>query len=189
MLMTGSKDGSSMGAGGLSLRVETGECVVLSPEAERFKAHFRRIRPRSAKEVRDAIGVSDDMAESLRADGGSSDPVVHSAVPAADELRSDDLEVRSRAHAATDRALRDYVARADPAGLKPMEPAIAQFLDVNEVVLHTVALADIEVADGATLRIPSDTHLVQANRIVLHGTARLECDGFTKFDVDSIEGR
>jgi hypothetical protein len=99
------------------------------------------------------------------------------------------LDVRFRAHAATDRALRDYVTRADPAGLKQMEPAIAQFLELNEISLHVVALADIEVADGATLTIPSDTHLVQANRIILHGSARLECDGFTKFDVASIEGR
>ena len=68
-----------------------------------------------------------------------------------------------------------------------MEPAFASYLGKTEVLIHIATLQDIDVADGATLSIPATTQLVEANKVILRGSARIDCAGFTKFKVRSIE--
>src|SRR5712692_6647811 len=81
-----------------TLRVETGECVVLSPQSDRFREHYRRVQPRTATEVRNLIGLSDEMTRSLRERGvccqQHDQPV---GFPARHELDSEDELVRGRA--------------------------------------------------------------------------------------------
>ena len=56
------------------------------------------------------------------------------------------------------------------------------------MTLNLVAFSDIYVADGATLVISSDTHVVEARRVVIEGSGRIMRSGFTKFKVESIQG-
>lgn len=95
--------------------------------------------------------------------------------------------VRGRAHEVVSQALLTYVRTPTPAHLTQMLPAMDRYLELTEFTAHLVALTDIHVADGATLQISNDTHLVEANKVVMEGTGTIQCSGFTKFAVDSIE--
>lgn len=182
------KDASGM-VDDQSMRVEAGECVVLSPESQRFKENYRQVRPRTAKEVRTLIGLSEEMAKTLHERGVCCPQSMNpSAIVPAEELDSPDDAVRARALDITDKALYSYVCSVNPAVMVQMEPAIGRYLEIVNVVLNIVTLPNIEVADGATLTISSDTHLVEANKLIIHGTGRIDCSGFTKFNVTSIEG-
>jgi hypothetical protein len=171
-----------------SLRVEARESVVLSPGSQRFKENYRKVRPRTALEVRSIIGLSDEMAKTLRERGACCQPMDTSAIVRAEELDSPEDAVRARALEITDKALYSYVCSANPAFMVQMEPAIGRYLDIINLVLNIVTLQDIEVADGATLVISSDTHRLDANKIIIHGTGRIDCSGITRFNVASIEG-
>jgi hypothetical protein len=172
-----------------SIRVEPGERVVLSPESQRFKENYRQVRPRTAKEVRNIIGFSEEMAKTLHEQGVCCQQFMnYSAIVRAEELDSLHDAVRARALAITDMALYNYVCSVSPAIMVQMEPAIGRYLELFNIVLYIVTLQDIEVADGATLTISSNTHLVEANKVIIHGTGRIDCSGFTKFNVTSIEG-
>lgn len=172
-----------------SIRVETGECVVLSPESPRFKESYRQVRPRTDDEVREIIGLSAETAKALHEQGRCCQPSASpSATVSAEELDSPDEAVRARARDITYKAFKNYVMGANPSSLSQMKPAFARFLDITKAVLNVVALEDIVVADGATLTISNNTHLVTANRIIIHNTGRIVCSGFTKFTVTSLEG-
>jgi hypothetical protein len=61
-----------------TLRVETGERVILSPQSDRFRDHYRRVQPRTATKVRNLIGLSGEMAR-LTTSESKSYGVHHSA--------------------------------------------------------------------------------------------------------------
>lgn len=172
-----------------TLRVETGECVVLSPQSDRFREHYRRVQPRTATEVRNLIGLSDEMARSLRERGVCCQqhdrPV---GFPAPNELDSEDELVRGRAFDNVAKGLYSFICSTTPELMAPIEPAIERFLEITKLELNLVSLQDIEVADGATLTVSDDTHLIEANKIIIHGDGQLKCNGFTKMNVNSIEG-
>jgi len=171
------------------MRVESGECVLLSPESHRFKKNYRQVQPRTAKEVRKIIGLSDEMANALNERGACCQHSVDSsAIVPVEELDSSDDAVRARALDITGKALHSYVFTVNPAAMIQMEPAIGRYLEIINLVINIVTLPNVEVADGGALTIPSETHVVEANKIVLHGTGRIDCKGFTKFNVVSIEG-
>jgi hypothetical protein len=180
---------SSKNEGTQSIRVESGERVILSPESQRFRENYRQVQPRTAKEVRRIIGLSAEMAKTLHERGGCCQPSMSlSAIVPAEELDSPNDSIRARALDITDKALYSYVCSANPAGMVQMEPAIERYLEIINLVLNIVTLQDIEVADGAILTISSDTHLVEANKIIIHNAGRIDCSGFTKLNVISIEG-
>ena len=69
-----------------------------------------------------------------------------------------------------------------------MKPTFERFLDISKAVLYIAILQDIEVANGATLTISKNTHVVEANKVIIHGTGRIVCNGSTKFKIASLEG-
>jgi hypothetical protein len=173
-----------------SLRVESGECAVLSPKSHLHNGHYRRVRPRTAKDVREVIGVSDEMAKAMREQGVCCHQSLNlPAIVSAADLDSEDDVTRARALDLTHKVLREYVTSANPSVMAHMEPALERYLDIAGLVLNIVTFKNtIEVADGATLTISEDTHVVEANKIIIHGTGKINCSGFTKFNVASIEG-
>jgi hypothetical protein len=171
-----------------SLRVEPGESIVLSPESARFQDQYRRIRPGTAKELRSLIGLSDEMANTLRDKGVSSQAPMLDRLLAPHELEADDEILRTRAFATAGQALRNYVRTTSPRLMAEMEPALDRYLELTPVVVIAVALQDIDVADGATLTISDDTHLVEANKLRIYGTGQINCGGYTKISVTSLEG-
>jgi hypothetical protein len=175
--------------GAPSIRVEPGETLVLSPESDRFGEHYRRVQPRTAKEARGLIGLSDEMTQSLREAGACCEPSdPRGSFPAPQELESDDEEERGRAFDDVGRGFASFLTTTTPQLLAPLEPAIERYLNLTKLELNIVALRDILVADGATLTISHDTHLVEANNIVIRGSGQINCSGFTKMNVNSIEG-
>ena len=186
--MSSSKNDSTDMADTQSMRVEPGERVVLSPKSKRFRENYRQVHPRTAKEVRNTIGLSEEMAKTLHERGVCCQQSMNSSVIVpAEELDSPHDAVRARALDITEKALYSYVCSVNPAVMVQMEPAIGRYLEIINVMLNIVTLQNIEVADGATLTISSDTHLVRANKIIIHGTGKIDCSGFTKFNVTSIE--
>lgn len=176
-------------AGAQSIRVEPGECVALSPESPRFKESYRQVRPHTADEVREIIGLSAETVNVLHEQGACCQPsVTSSATVPAEELDSPDGGIRERARDITHKAFNNYVYGANPVSLSQMKPAFERFLDISKAVLNIAYLQDIEVANGATLTISKNTHLVTANKIIIHNTGRIVCKGFTKFKVTSVEG-
>jgi len=172
-----------------SIQVEPGEHIVLSPESQRFKRNYRQVRPRTADEVREIIGLSAESAKALHEQGACCQPSANfAATVSAEELDSADDAVRARAWDITSKALKNFVYSVNPASLSQMKPAFEGYLHKGEAVLNIAALQDIVVADGATLTISMNTHLVTANKIIVHKTGRIVCSGFTKFTVTSIEG-
>lgn len=173
-----------------SLRVESGECAVLSPKSQLYKENYRQVRPRTAKEVREVIGLSEGMAKAIREQGVCCCQSMNStAIVSAADLDSEDEVARARALDLTHKALHEYVITAKPSVMAHMEPALERYLDIASPVLNIVRFENtIEVADGATLTISEDTHVVEASKIIIHGTGKINCSGFTKFNVASVEG-
>jgi hypothetical protein len=93
-----------------SLRVESGESAVLSPKSQLYKENYRQVRPRTAKEVREVIGLSEGMAKTMREqDIRRPQSMNLPAVVAAADLDSSHEVVRARALDLTHTALREYV--------------------------------------------------------------------------------
>ena len=171
------------------LRVERNEQIVLSPEASRFRDNYLQIRPRTAHELRDALGLSAEAARALHERGVRPQRSARSsATIAVEDLNSRDEAVRGRARNNIGAALEDYVYAIDPKFLSEMEPAFAKYLEYWQPVLQIAVLADIEVSDGGTMMIPEGTHVLRANNIVVNGTGRIVCLWPTKFEANSIVG-
>jgi hypothetical protein len=176
-------------AGNGSLRVEPGECVVVSPASERFGGHYRRAQPRTAKEARDLLGVSEEMADALRECGACSEEITELVrVPSPDELTSEDEVVRGQAFETAGLGLRDFLLSPSPARMAQMVPVIDRYLELTGLALNVVSLRDIHVADGATLEISDDTHVLEANDIVIEGSGTIKSSGFLKLSVNSVQG-
>jgi hypothetical protein len=172
-----------------ALRVERGERILLSPESPRFRENYREVRPRTASELREVLGLSAEAAQALRDQGARHRRVSRSSAPVAvEELESQDEVVRARAHQNTGAALEDYVYAMAPESLAGMELVFEKYLEKTGMVLRVADLPDIEVADGSTLVIPEGTDVVRANNITLHGSARIVCIGAVKLEANSIVG-
>lgn len=172
-----------------SLNVGEGECLVLSPESPRFKDLYTQVRPRTADEVKALLGLSPETEKAAREQGVC---CAHAAAPAAtvpaEDLDHQDAAVRTQARTLTYQAFNAYVHGTNSGTLAQMKPAFSRFLDITKAVINVARLQDIEVADGATLTISKNTHLVQANKVIIHRTGRIVCHGSTKFKIASLEG-
>ncbi len=172
-----------------SLHVEEKECITLSPESERFRGAYQQVQPRSAAEVREILGVSAEGIKAIRESGvccaGPKPPVV-SVDPA--DLESEDPEIRAVARQATYAAFNAYVHGNAPASLEYLAPAFDRYLHLNKAIINLITLRDIEVDDGATLTISASTHVVAANKVIIHATGRIVCRGSTTFRIASLEG-
>lgn len=170
------------------LRVGAGENVTLSPDSPQFGACYLQIRPRTIDEVRKLIGLSEDGAKSARDEASCLPQVACAPVISPDDLESTDAEVRERAHDLAHQASREYLRSADPQHLSPWRPVLNRFLQLSESVLNVAALAEIEVASGATLTISRNTHAVYARNVSIHGAGRIVCKGPVTFKVATRDG-
>ena len=172
-----------------SLRVEAGECMTLSPDSERFKHTYRQVRPRSAEEVREVLGLSPEATKALRENGVCRyDSAVPAATADAADLDSEDPEIRAAARQSTHAAFKAYVYGTAAASLEYLTPVFDRYLDINKAVLNIATFGDIEVMDGATLTISPSTQAVLANKITIHRTGRIVCGGSTTFRITALEG-
>jgi hypothetical protein len=171
------------------LRVERGEKVILSPNSRRFTEDFERIRPHSAAEVRKIVGPSVEVAQALHELGARPQPSAGSSKSAAPEdLDSTDSVIRARAWTNIGNSLRDYVYATDTQFLAPMQPAFQAYLDLAEIVLHVATLPNIEVAHEGVLLVSEDTHVLNADSILIHGTGKIVCLGGTTINANTIVG-
>ena len=172
-----------------SLTLEPGECMTLSPDSSRFKKVYQQLSPRSADDVRAALGLSDHALESAHKAGicgcGTQLPA---ATVAAEDLDSSDETTRAAALSLTHRAFGNYVYGTNPAAFTNFKPAFDRYLAVNKAIINIATLLDIEVGDGATLTISASTHVVKARKIIIHRTGRIVCRGATTFKIVSLEG-
>jgi hypothetical protein len=172
-----------------SLRVPQGETVLLSPESDRFKENYRTLEPRTAQELRELIGLSEEGARTARGAGvccQSGDQFAE--IPSPGDLDSEDEMVRWSAFDTVGRALRTCLRTPNPKQFALLEPAIARYLELMAATVNLVTLNDVHVANGATLTISTNTHLLEANKVVIEGTGKIDGSGYMKLKVTSIEG-
>ena len=170
-----------------SLKIEAGECVTLSPNSERFKSAYQQIMPRSAAQVRATLGLSDAAAKAVQEQRACCQRVP-AVVPRADDLQSEDAATRTAARSAAYATLQAYVNSPTPGAFAYVTPVLDRYLEISKAILNLVTLADIDVADGATLTISKNTHVVYANKVTIHGSGRIVCQGTKTFKVASVEG-
>ena len=170
-----------------SLRLESGECVTLSPTSDRFRLAYQQIQPRRAQDVRAALGFSETAIKALQAQGMCCPPSP-AVSPRPEDLTDEDAETRNAARRAAYTALQAYVHDTAPSASANLLPALDRYLDITKAIINIVALSDIEVADGATLTITANTHVVNARKVIIHGSGRIVCKGSTKFKITSLEG-
>lgn len=172
-----------------SLKLDADECATLSPESGRFRSVYQQVQPRSAKEVRELLGLSPEATSAVHAAGicchGGEVPAA-SAAP--EELDSKDPMIRAAARQSTYAAFNAYVRGPNPEVYAYLVPTFNRYLDINKAVINIAWLTDIEVLDGATLTISASTQLVRANKIIIHRTGRIVCRGSTTFKIVSLEG-
>jgi hypothetical protein len=169
-----------------SLKLEDGECITLSPTSERFKSAYRQVQPRRAEDVRKILGFSEAGAKALAQNTCCSPAPTFTPRP--EDLDAEDPEIRIAARRAAAVALQAFVNSATPAAFAYLTPALDRFLEITKAVINVVTLCDIEVGNGATLTISPSTLVVYANKVIIHGTGRIVCDGPTTFKITSLEG-
>jgi hypothetical protein len=170
-----------------SLRLESGECLTLSPNSERYRAAYHQVQPRSAEDVRAALGLSETATKALQAGGMCCQPAP-SMAPLPEDLSHEDADTRSGARRAAYAGLQAYVRSPTPNAFVSQVPAMNRYLDLTKAIINIISLSDIEVADGATLTISANTHVVNARKVIIHGNGRIVCKGATTFKIVSLEG-
>jgi hypothetical protein len=174
----------------MSLSLEVGETVTLSPDSPRFRLAYERVRPRSADEVREIMGLSQRSLEVVQKRGACcGGSTAFATTVAAEQLDAKEPVVRAAARAVTYAAFKAYVHGINPTSLEQFKPAFERYLELGKAVISIVHLLDIEVADGATLNISASTHVVRARKLIIHRTGRIVCHGSTTFKVASVEGQ
>lgn len=168
-----------------NLVIDSDECVNLTPESPRFKDLVQQFRPQSIAEVRRLLGPS--------ASGSTERCCMPSALtanlPSPDALMSEDPQERTRARMQAVTAARAYVQAADTRDFKHVEPLLDRFIEISKPVLHGFQFADIDIANGATLTLTYNVHLLYAAAIRMHGTGRMVCKGPTTIRASSVSGR
>lgn len=182
------RDRSSPAEDRQNLTLEEGECVSLSPESRRFSQAFRELRPRSIDEVRETLGVSNPGAHAATSSACCLPPELTSTLITPEQLESEDREVRANARALAYTAARAYTHAFDIAALAPWRPVMDRYIELTRPFINVALLLDIDIAAGATLTLSKQTHVLQANRITIHGNGRLVCKGHTTIKAKSVEG-
>ena len=170
-----------------SIRLETGECLTLSPQSDRYRSSYQQIQPRRAEDVRAALGLSETATKALEACGTPCAPALAMS-PLPDDLTHEDTDTRNAARRAAYLGLQAYVRSSTPNGFANLTPAFNRYLELSKAVINVLTLGDIEVADGATLTISASTHVVRARKVIIHGNGRIVCKGSTTFKITSLEG-
>jgi len=171
-----------------SLRLEADECVTLSPTSDRFKGAYQQSQPRRAEEVRGLLGLSEAATKALQEGMCCPGPTTPAFVPRAEDLDSPDAATRNAARRAAYNGLQAYVHSTTPGAFDYLKPALDRYLDISKAIINWITLSDIEVANGATLTITANTHLVFASKVIIHGSGRIVCQGATTFKITSLEG-
>ena len=170
-----------------SVRLESGECLTLSPNSERYRAAYHQVQPRRAEEVRAVLGLSEAATKALQAGGMCCQPGPAMS-PLPEDLNHDDADTRSGARRAAYAGLQAYVRSPTPNAYANLAPAFNRYLELTKAIINIITLFDIEVADGATLTISANTHVVHARKVIIHGNGRIVCKGPTTFKIVSLEG-
>lgn len=169
-----------------NLVVEQGETFLLSFENKRFHGAYRELRPGTADEVREVMGIGpavvEQIKESVHCGCGKTPRLVGVA-----DLESKDGDARGRALALARASLRAYVmGGASPS--QSFKAVLDRYVQISKALLRVVFLQDIVVHDGGTLTIAGNTHVVHARSIRIHGSGRIVCKGATTINCTSLEG-
>lgn len=168
-----------------NLVIDSEECVNLTPDSPRFKDVVQQFRPQSIAEVRRLLGPSPGSS----AEGCCMPSALTASLPSPDALMSEDPQERTRARMQAVTAARAYVQAADTRDFKHMEPLLNRFIEISKPILHGFQFADIDIANGATLTLTQNVHLLYASAIRMHGTGRMVCKGPTTIRASSVNGR
>lgn len=170
------------------LILEEGETTTLSAEYERFKAVYREIRPKNLEEVRQAIGVPRELVEQSKTSSCVCADADKGRLVTAEDLDSDDEEVRGAALRTAHQLTRDMVMKGLPIASHRNSLLDRYITAINPRILLAV-MGDVVVNNGATLNISKNTHALYANRIKLYGSGRIVCDGPKTFRCISFQGK
>lgn len=193
------------------LTLNKDETATLSYKSKEFKKFYREIKPKSADDVKDLLGVPEFVGKFSISEKKAGKKVdekdlkgtvrLRAPMPAGVDIaklsskllspkqlsshvgEEETEEMMSMAHM----AMQAYVY-GDWTKVMHWKPALDEYLRLRDAVIVIPVLNNIIVNDGATLHIAPDTHAVYANKIQMYGSGRIVCDGPTTFDCDSFEG-
>ena len=171
-----------------NLRVESGETILLSPDSQRFQAHYIEARPRSIEDVRKILGLSEAAAKAAGEQKCCEGSRVPAALVAPEDLASKDPATRFRARNLAYQVAQQYVTSADPSRFKQWTAVMNQYLEISQAVLRWIELQDIVIQDGGTLLLSANTQALYANDVRIHGTGRIVCQGNVTFKFNSLQG-
>ena len=171
-----------------NLFVEARETVLLSPDSKRFGPFYQRVHPRTIDDVREVVGLTDASARALRDRGGCCASAAAGVLYSPGDLSSDDPNVSRLAKEVAARAARQYVLGSNPLALEQWKPLINRYLEMGKVAITFIALRDIEISEGGTLLISSNTMALFANSIKIHGSGRIRCQGDISIKCTSLQG-
>jgi hypothetical protein len=190
--------------------VDAGETRALSYKAQQLRERYQEVGIRDADQLKDVIGAPDlafrnRLGVSIRPTFARAvrplipnvvnlsegfvrplparvlDPDVLSNPAVAAEEREEGIELARR-------ATEDFVF-SNSAEAANWRPLIDRFLTLRAPKLFIPFFRNIIINDGGTLNVARDTLTVFANRIRLFGSGRINCDGPTTFDCQSLEGK
>ncbi|MCG2586816.1 hypothetical protein [Massilia sp. TS11] len=172
-----------------NLSVEADECVTLTPDSARFKAVVQQYRPQSIAEVRKLLGPS-AMPDTAPVRSSCCLPSELTAnLPDPEALNAKDEATRYRARMQAAMAARAYVQAPDARELKYFEPVLDRYIALTRPILYAFLFGDIDIANGATLTLAKNAHILFAGNVRMHGSGRIVCKGPTTMRVNSINGR
>ena len=183
--------------------VKKGTTRVLSCTDEKSKQFYQAIKPKSAAELKELIGVpegfqSPAVKQQMRAKFMSeimygkekkafsnifaktiSPKILTSRKTSKNEI----FEAKECARLAT-----EYYVYIDSTEVSHLTYLIDWYLELRDATIYVPILEDIIVYDNGTLNIAANTYVVYANKIQLFGSGKIVCDGPTTFECDSFEG-
>jgi hypothetical protein len=172
-----------------SLIVDEGDTVTLSINSERFNKLIRKVVPQSIAEVRKILGPSAREKESISNYNTCCAPSeLSSQIISADDLESENPEIRSKAKQLAYFAAKHYVHAIDNKAVSHWETTLDRYIQLSKTIINICYLSDIDVYNHGKLNIASNVQALYARNIRLHGNGSILCNGPTTFNAASFEG-
>ena len=171
------------------LVIERDETRTLTFESREFNAVFHPFQPKTVDDLKDILGVPDEIAAKSPAirrfapqAGAMKRPTLGASLQA--RVISPDIlddkkvsaAVRTEAFITAKHAAAQYIY-GDSNRVMHMRPLINRFLELKDAMIFIPIFKNITIYNGGTLMVAPSAHVVWANNIKMYGTGRIDSQG------------
>lgn len=171
------------------LVIERDETRTLTFESREFNAVFQPFQPKSVDDLKDILGVPDEIA--------AKSPAIRRFAPQAGAMKRRTLGANLQARVISPDVLDDKKASAavrthafitakqaaaqyiygDSSRIMHLRPLINRFLELKEAMIFIPIFKNITIYNGGTLMVAPSAHVVWANNIKMYGSGRIDSQG------------